>query len=105
MSVDIFEVSTNYASDPVFMNLNDIAKHFIHALTKSIEVVVGDLSKMNANINEHMTGGKLYNLLTTSSGFDFKSGINLEKIATVALWKGPPTPPKIIIAKDGICNA
>ena len=65
MSVDIFEVSTNYASDPVFMNLNDIAKHFIHALTKSIGVVVGDLSKMNVNITEHMTGGKLYNLLTT----------------------------------------
>ena len=26
----------------------------------------------------------------------------LEKTATVALWKGPPTPPKIIIANEGI---
>ena len=44
----------------------------------------------------------LYNLLTTSSGFESKFGIILENTATAALWNGPPTPPKIIIANDGI---
>ena len=28
--------------------------------------------------------------------------ISFEKIATVALWNGPPTPPIKIIAKEGI---
>ena len=48
------------------------------------------------------TKNVLYNLFTKSEGFSFKSGINFEKTATVALCKGPPTPPKRIIANDGI---
>ena len=44
----------------------------------------------------------LYNRLTSSLGLSFISGINFEKIATAALWNGPPTPPSIIIANDGI---
>ena len=44
----------------------------------------------------------LYSLFTNSSGLESKSGINLEKTATAALWNGPPTPPRIIIASDGI---
>lgn len=47
----------------------------------------------------------LYSLFTNSSGLESKSGINLEKTATAALWNGPPTPPRIIIASDGICSA
>jgi hypothetical protein len=43
-----------------------------------------------------------YNLLTVSDGFSFSEGISLEKIATVALWKGPPTPPNSIKDNAGI---
>ena len=46
-----------------------------------------------------------YNLFTVSDGFSFRFGINLEKIATVALWKGPPTPPNKINESDGIWYA
>ena len=43
-----------------------------------------------------------YNLFTASSGFSFKFGISFEKTATVALWKGPPTPPSRIKDREGI---
>ena len=43
-----------------------------------------------------------YNLFTVSGGFSFKFGMSFEKIATVALWNGPPTPPNRIKDKDGI---
>ena len=43
-----------------------------------------------------------YNLLTSFSGFSLKFGISFEKTATVALWKGPPTPPSKINDSDGI---
>ena len=43
-----------------------------------------------------------YNLLTSSVGFSFNDGNSFQKIATVALWNGPPTPPSKISDKDGI---
>ena len=47
----------------------------------------------------------LNNFSATSGGFSFKLGINFVKTATVALWKGPPIPPKRITARAGIWYA
>ena len=75
-----------------------------------INFIIGSAKK---NMKTHSAKKKIivdfinveYNLLTSSDGFSFKLGINFEKIATVALWNGPPTPPNKIKDKDGIWYA
>lgn len=47
----------------------------------------------------------LNNFSATSGGFSFKFGTIFVNTATVALWKGPPIPPKRITARAGIWYA